>query len=96
MALERIQSGIITSNPIMEEVYDSNPKLYDIVKQCFLDIFHGVSIPEDEVAYIVIYFIASWSTGKQVRCRSGRIVLPGSDLQKSSQPSGREFNEISV
>ena len=35
MALERIQNGISVSNPMLEEVYQSNPKLYEIVKSEF-------------------------------------------------------------
>lgn len=59
MAMERIQNGINVTNPMLEEVYQSNPKLYEIVKQSFLDIFQAVNVPEDEIGYIVIYFIAS-------------------------------------
>src|SRR5699024_6080229 len=39
MAMERIQNGINVTNPMLEEVYQSNPQLYEIVKQSFLDIF---------------------------------------------------------
>ena len=59
MAMERIQSGITVTNPMLEDIYQSDPKLYEIVKESFRNIFQPIKIPEDEIGYIVIYFIAS-------------------------------------
>ena len=97
MALERIQNGISVSNPMLEEVYQSNPKLYEIVKQSFLDIFDSVNVPEDEIGYIVIYFIASIDYLSQksisvlVVCSSG---IGSSKMLRSRLE--REFTEIDV
>lgn len=97
MAMERIQSGINVSNPMLDEIYQSNPKLYEIVKQSFLEIFHSFSIPEDEIGYIVIYFIASMdSLSKRsiqvlVVCSTG---IGSSKMLRSRLE--REFSEIDV
>lgn len=97
MAMERIQSGINVTNPMLDEIYQSNPKLYEIVKQSFLEIFHSISIPEDEVGYIVIYFIASMdylskrSISVLVVCSTG---IGSSKMLRSRLE--REFSEIDV
>lgn len=97
MAMERIQSGINVSNPMLDEIYQLNPKLYEIVKQSFLEIFHSFSIPEDEIGYIVIYFIASMdSLSKRsiqvlVVCSTG---IGSSKMLRSRLE--REFSEIDV
>ena len=97
MAMERIQNGITVSNPMLEEVYQSNPKLYEIVKQSFLDIFDSVSVPEDEIGYIVIYFIGSMdflskkSISVLVVCSTG---IGSSKMLRSRLE--REFTEIDV
>lgn len=97
MAMERIQSGINVTNPMLEEIYQSNPKLYETVKQSFLEIFHSISIPEDEIGYIVIYFIASMdSLSKRsiqvlVVCSTG---IGSSKMLRSRLE--REFSEIDV
>ena len=38
MAMERIQSGITVTNPMLEDIYQSDPKLYEIVKESFRNI----------------------------------------------------------
>lgn len=97
MAMERIQNGINVTNPMLEEVYQSNPQLYEIVKQSFLDIFQAVNVPEDEIGYIVIYFIASMDYLSQksisvlVVCSSG---IGSSKMLRSRLE--REFTEIDV
>ena len=97
MAMERIQSGITVTNPMLEDIYQSNPKLYEIVKQCFRNIFQPVKIPEDEIGYIVIYFIASMdslskhSISVLVVCSSG---IGSSKMLRSRLE--REFSEIDV
>lgn len=98
MAMERIQSGINVNNPMLEDVYQSNPKLYEIVKQNFLNIFHpSSSIPEDEIGYIVIYFLAS------IDCLSKRsisaLVICSTGIGSSKMLRSRlerEFAEIDV
>lgn len=97
MAMERIQSGITVANPMLEDIYQSNPKLYEIVKQCFRNVFQSVKIPEDEIGYIVIYFIASMdslskhSISVLVVCSTG---IGSSKMLRSRLE--REFSEIDV
>lgn len=97
MAMERIQSGISVTNPMLEDIYQSNPKLYEIVKQCFRNVFQPIKIPEDEIGYIVIYFIASMdalskhSISVLVVCSSG---IGSSKMLRSRLE--REFSEIDV
>ena len=97
MAMERIQSGITVANPMLEDIYQSNPKLYEIVKQCFRNVFQPVKIPEDEIGYIVIYFIASMdslskhSISVLVVCSTG---IGSSKMLRSRLE--REFSEIDV
>lgn len=97
MAMERIQSGIIVTNPMLEDIYQSNPKLYEIVKKSFQHIFQPIKIPEDEIGYIVIYFIASMDSLSQnsisvlVVCSTG---IGSSKMLRSRLE--REFSEIDV
>lgn len=97
MALERIQSGIVTSNPMLKEIQQSNPTLYKIVKTRFLEIFHGIDIPEDEIGYIAIYFLASMdylskqSLSVLVVCSTG---IGSAKMLRSRLE--REFGEITV
>lgn len=97
MAMERIQIGITVANPMLEDIYQSNPKLYEIVKQCFRNVFQPVKIPEDEIGYIVIYFIASMdslskhSISVLVVCSTG---IGSSKMLRSRLE--REFSEIDV
>lgn len=97
MAMERIQSGITVTNPMLEDIYQSNPKLYEIVKESFQKIFHPTKIPEDEIGYIVIYFIASLdylsknSISVLVVCSTG---IGSSKMLRSRLE--REFSEIDV
>ena len=97
MAMERIQSGITVTNPMLEDIYQSNPKLYEIVKQCFRNVFQPIKIPEDEIGYIVIYFIASMDTLSKhsisvlVVCSTG---IGSSKMLRSRLE--REFSEIDV
>lgn len=97
MAMERIQSGITVTNPMLEDIYHSNPKLYEIVKECVRSIFSPAKIPEDEIGYIVIYFIASIDSLSQnsisvlVVCSTG---IGSSKMLRSRLE--REFSEIDV
>ena len=97
MALERIESGMNVSNPMNEEVYQTNPKLYEIVKKSFEEVFPNIKIPEDEIGYIAIYFIASMEYLKKasisvlVVCTSG---IGSSKMLRSRLE--REFAELSV
>lgn len=97
MAMERIQSGIVVTNPMLEDIYQSNPKLYEIVKESFRNIFQPIQIPEDEIGYIVIYFIASMDSLSQnsisvlVVCSTG---IGSSKMLRSRLE--REFSEIYV
>lgn len=97
MSIERIQSGITVSNPMLEEIYQSNPRLYEIVKENFVHIFKTCSIPEDEIGYVVIYFIASMdylskqSISVLVVCSTG---IGSSKMLRSRLE--REFSEIDV
>lgn len=81
----------------IEDIYQSNPKLYEIVKQCFRNVFQPVKIPEDEIGYIVIYFIASMdslskhSISVLVVCSTG---IGSSKMLRSRLE--REFSEIDV
>lgn len=97
IALERIESGMSVSNPIRDEIYDSNPKLYDLVKESLGEIFPAIEIPEDEISYIAIYFIASReylskaSISALVVCTTG---IGSSKMLRSRLE--REFAEIRV
>ena len=97
MAMERIQSGITVTNPMLEDIYQSDPKLYEIVKESFRNIFQPIKIPEDETGYIVIYFIASMdylsknSISVLVVCSTG---IGSSKMLRSRLE--REFSEIDV
>lgn len=99
MALERIRSGMNVSNPLNDDIYQSHPKLYDIVRQSFIEVFKhtSVPVPDDEIGYIVIYFIASMeyltkqSIEVLVVCASGM----GSSKMLRSRLE-REFAEIDV
>lgn len=97
MAMERIQSGITVTNPMLEDIYQSDPKLYEIVKESFRNIFQPIKIPEDEIGYIVIYFIASMdylsknSISVLVVCSTG---IGSSKMLRSRLE--REFSEIDV
>lgn len=97
MAMERIQSGITVTNPMLEDIYQSDPKLYEIVKESFRNIFQPIKIPEDEIGYIVIYFIASMdylsknSISVLVVCSTG---IGSSKMLRNRLE--REFSEIDV
>lgn len=97
MTLERIRSGISVSNPLNDDIEQSNPKLYQIVDQSFREVFSEIDIPNDEVGYIAIYFMAAMdSLSKQsisvlVVCASGM----GSSKMLRSRLE-REFSEIKV
>lgn len=53
--MERIQSGITVTNPMLEDIYQSDPKLYEIVKESFRNIFQPIKIPEDEIGLSLIH-----------------------------------------
>ena len=97
IALERIESGMSVSNPICDEIYETDPNLYHFVKESFLEIFPSIKIPEDEISYIVIYFIASReylskaSISALVVCTTG---IGSSKMLRSRLE--REFAEIRV
>lgn len=97
MALERIESGIIVQNPMLDEIYNSNPKLYNIVKESVIEIFGKDVMPEDEIGYIAVYFIASIdflskkSISVLVVCSTG---IGSSKMLRSRLE--REFSEIDV
>lgn len=67
------------------------------MKQCFRNVFQPVKIPEDEIGYIVIYFIASMdslskhSISVLVVCSTG---IGSSKMLRSRLE--REFSEIDV
>ena len=81
----------------IEDIYQSDPKLYEIVKESFRNIFQPIKIPEDEIGYIVIYFIASMdylsknSISVLVVCSTG---IGSSKMLRSRLE--REFSEIDV
>lgn len=97
IALERIESGMSVSNPIRDEIYGTDPQLYDFVKESLKEIFPAIEIPEDEISYIVIYFIASReylsksSISVLVVCTTG---IGSSKMLRSRLE--REFAEIRV
>jgi mannitol operon transcriptional antiterminator len=97
MAIGRMQNKIHAKNPMLDDIYHMNPQLYEIVKKCVIDTFGIDFFPEDEIGYIVIYFLtfiddlSKKSVAVLVVCSTG-IGL--SKMLKSRLE--REFSEINV
>ena len=96
-ALIRIRSGISVSNPINSEIKNRYEELYRVIRQSIDEVFQDDLFPEDEIGYLVLYFVVSLdkmavkSIKVLVVCSSGM----GSSKMLSSRLE-REIPEITV
>lgn len=97
MMIERLGNGIRIKNPVLNEIYQMAPDLFEIVKRNFSYIFEENWFSEDEIGYIVIYFLNSMERLNE-HSISTLMVCTTSDAV-SRMLKGRlerEFREIKI
>ncbi|MCC4723085.1 transcription antiterminator [Salinicoccus sp. RF5] len=54
--LHRMDSGIITANPLLDSIKESYPSLFEIVGECFRQHFKVENLNESEIGFLTIHF----------------------------------------
>lgn len=54
--LHRMESGIITANPLLDSIKESYPALFEIVGECFRQHFKVEKLNESEIGFLTIHF----------------------------------------
>ncbi|WP_342387740.1 BglG family transcription antiterminator [Salinicoccus bachuensis] len=54
--LHRMESGIITANPLLDSIKESYPALFEIVGECFRQDFKVDKLNESEIGFLTIHF----------------------------------------
>lgn len=54
--LHRMDSGIITVNPLVETIKDNYPGLFEVVGEKFRHYFNGRELDESEIGFLTIHF----------------------------------------
>ncbi|MGP4063955.1 BglG family transcription antiterminator [Oceanobacillus sp. M65] len=54
----RLQQEMNIKNPLLKEIMNDYRDLFDIVRAGVLEVFPGISFPDDEIGYLVLHFAA--------------------------------------
>ena len=91
-ALIRIRSGISVSNPINNEIKNRYEELYGLIRQSADEIFQDDLFPEEEIGYLVLYFVVSLD---KMAVKSIKVlVVCSSGMGSSKMLSSRLEREI--
>lgn len=76
-ALNRITYGLSVTNPMLQEIKQMYPYLFDLLIGLSTEFSekHGVMIPEDEVAYLTLHFEAAVERLHSNRGKQKRVVI---------------------
>lgn len=91
-ALIRIRNGISVSNPINNEIKNRYEELYRLIRRSADEIFVNDLFPEDEIGYLVLYFVVALDkmSTKSVKV----LVVCSSGMGSSKMLASRLEREI--
>ncbi|GAA3715979.1 BglG family transcription antiterminator [Salinicoccus jeotgali] len=73
--LHRMESGIITDNPLLESIRESYPRLFEVVGECFAMHFKTRRLSDAEIGFLTIHFGGALSSTPNIEvttvCSSG-------------------------
>lgn len=75
-SLFRIQKKLPAVNPLTEQVKERFPDLFAVTADCLKKVFHKVSFPDDEIAYVVLHLGSALEQRKQDVTLRGLVVCP--------------------
>jgi mannitol operon transcriptional antiterminator len=58
-AVHRLREGLRVSNPLLSEIKEDYPALFDLVDRGMKKVFAGDKVPEEEVAFVAMHFGAA-------------------------------------
>ena len=75
-ALYRLQHNMGIANPLLEKIVQDYPELFAILKKSVKQVFPDVTVPDEEIGYLVLHFAAALLRKKKglralVICSSG-------------------------
>jgi mannitol operon transcriptional antiterminator len=75
-ALYRIQHNMGIANPLLEKIVQDYPKLFAVLKKGVKQVFPDVTVPDEEIGYLVLHFASALLRRKKglralVICSSG-------------------------
>ncbi|MFC4304603.1 BglG family transcription antiterminator [Cohnella boryungensis] len=64
-SLDRIREGIAIRNPLLAQIKKDFPELFQIVKLSVHRVLKGISVPDEEVGFLVMHFGAALERARQ-------------------------------
>ncbi|RKL65850.1 PTS sugar transporter [Salipaludibacillus neizhouensis] len=92
-ALYRLKQGMHIHNPLQDKIQHNYPKLFDKVKQAFNDVLPHLSIPDEEIGFLVLHFGSAIERDDNRR-RHKALVICSSGIGSSKMIASRLQNEF--
>lgn len=97
--LYRITNQKVIINPLLLDIQKNYKLLYDVIKAAASEVFSTISIPDDEIGYLVLHFGASMERNGWQRHIYRVLVVCLSGIGTSRMLASRintEFSEIKI
>lgn len=75
-AIHRLRENMRISNPLLSEIREDYPALFDLVDRGMKKVFVGDEVPEEEVAFVAMHFGAALDRGQGNFPGSVLIICP--------------------
>ena len=75
-AIHRLQEGMKIYNPLLSEIKEDYPALFDLVDQGMKKVFVDERIPEEEVGFVAMHFGAALDRGQGRFPQSVLVICP--------------------
>ncbi len=92
-AMYRIKQNMGISNPLLEKIKVDYPDLFSVVKEGTKEVFSDLTIPEEEVGYLVMHF-GSALIGSKGKDNIKALILCSSGIGTSKMLATRIQQEI--
>jgi mannitol operon transcriptional antiterminator len=75
-AIHRLREGLTIYNPLLSEIEEDYPALFDLVNRGMKKVFVDEEIPEEEVGFVAMHFGAALDRGQGGFPRSVLVICP--------------------
>lgn len=93
-AIHRMKRNMRIRNPLLDKIKEDYPRLFEIVKQATNIVFSDLSVPDEEVGYLVMHIGSSWERALRTRERFRVLIVCSSGIGSSKMLASRLKSEI--
>ncbi|CAJ1000808.1 mannitol operon transcriptional antiterminator [Brevibacillus aydinogluensis] len=93
-ALYRLKRQMEIRNPILEQIRDNYPELFQVVREAVSKVFPELHVPDEEIGYLVMHIGAAVERTSQTHRRYRALVVCSSGIGSSKILATRIKKEI--